>query len=44
MNLYMYQKVDAPGTYWYHYVWTYDSDNDGKEDQILTCKIEKFYA
>lgn len=42
--LYMYQKENHPGEYWYHYVWTYDSDKDGKEDQILTCQIKHFYA
>lgn len=42
--LYMYQNERDPGRYWYHYVWTYDSDKDGKEDQILTCQIKTFYV
>ena len=38
--LYMYHKGPS---YWYHYVWVYDSDHDGV-DEYLACDVKTFYA
>lgn len=38
--LYMYHRGPS---YWYHYVWVYDSNDDGIEE-YLACDVKTFYA